>query len=100
MSSISSSHKATGSYKHRRVLAIFVLAMGVLLACVCVRSYSNAVHQWKVETRQKSQKLTPSLEQRLTQDVHVDCALKSQPRDGLVDFDRQAGLIFRGVGVW
>lgn len=69
MFSISDSNRATGTRKHRRVLGIFVLAMGVLLACVCVSSYSDAIKQWKIETRQKSQKLTPGLGQQLMQDA-------------------------------
>ena len=69
VSSISGKKRATGIYKQKRVLGVFVLAMLILLACVCISSYSDAVQEWKAETRQKSQKLTQALTQRLDQDA-------------------------------
>jgi len=69
VSSISDRNKATGIYKQKRVLGVFVLAMLILLSCVCISSYSDAVREWKAETRQKSQKLTSVLTQRLDQDA-------------------------------
>jgi len=69
VSSVSDTNNSTGVNKQRRVLGIFVLAMLILLGCVCISSYSDAAREWKAETRQKSQKLTHAFKQRLDQDA-------------------------------